>query len=254
MSAINKAPGRAAGEDSRVCNHLLDNRAAEAGERFRAFAAIFDPAQFSTCGDWDHRPVGIAGTSVRAARRSFAGWLTRSELVVAFLRSTPMFRGPARRRRYATQDEARADVFDYIEWFYNPRRHHSKMGQVSPDQFEQANEDLGVVSEKPGEAQLHISDRSGSNGREAATRGASGRGPHRVGCTPWRIGVERPSADIAHEGYPLVGRACSSAMYSSRSSRKPRRTSNASITSLATTSKSSGFRGWVRRSRTLIDR
>jgi putative transposase len=42
------------------------------------------------------------------------------------------------RTRYATRDQARADVFDYIERFYNPRRRHSTLGQVSPDQFEQA--------------------------------------------------------------------------------------------------------------------
>jgi putative transposase len=43
------------------------------------------------------------------------------------------------RRRYASRDEARADVFDYIERFYNPRRRHSTLGQVSPDQFERAS-------------------------------------------------------------------------------------------------------------------
>lgn len=29
------------------------------------------------------------------------------------------------RKVYRTRDEARADVFDYIERFYNPRRRHS---------------------------------------------------------------------------------------------------------------------------------
>lgn len=40
------------------------------------------------------------------------------------------------RKRYQTRDEVRADVFDYIERFYNPRRRHSTLGHVSPDQFE----------------------------------------------------------------------------------------------------------------------
>ena len=31
--------------------------------------------------------------------------------------------------------EVRADVSDYIERFYSPRRRHSPLGQVSPDQF-----------------------------------------------------------------------------------------------------------------------
>ena len=47
------------------------------------------------------------------------------------------------RRNYVTRDEARADVFDYIERFYNPRRRHSTLGQVSPNQFEMATESLG---------------------------------------------------------------------------------------------------------------
>jgi putative transposase len=42
-----------------------------------------------------------------------------------------------RKPRYRTRDEARADVFDYIERFYNPRRRHSTLGQISPVQFEQ---------------------------------------------------------------------------------------------------------------------
>jgi putative transposase len=37
--------------------------------------------------------------------------------------------------RYETRDEARADVFDYIEVFYNRRRRHSSLGGVSPISF-----------------------------------------------------------------------------------------------------------------------
>jgi len=40
------------------------------------------------------------------------------------------------RRQYRSRDEARADVFDYIERFYNPRRRHSSIGFVSPVEFE----------------------------------------------------------------------------------------------------------------------
>lgn len=47
------------------------------------------------------------------------------------------------RKRYRTRDEVRADVFDYIERFYNPRRRHSTLGQVSPDQFEKTRATLG---------------------------------------------------------------------------------------------------------------
>jgi putative transposase len=40
------------------------------------------------------------------------------------------------RRRYRSRDEARADLFDYIERFYNPRRSHSRLGNVSPMEYE----------------------------------------------------------------------------------------------------------------------
>ena len=40
------------------------------------------------------------------------------------------------RKRYRTRDEARADVFDYIERFYNTRRRHSTIGYLSPMEFE----------------------------------------------------------------------------------------------------------------------
>jgi putative transposase len=40
------------------------------------------------------------------------------------------------RRQYRTRNELRADVFDYIERFYNPKRRHSTIGYVSPVQFE----------------------------------------------------------------------------------------------------------------------
>jgi putative transposase len=42
------------------------------------------------------------------------------------------------RRRYRSRDEARADLFDYVERFYNPRRRHSTLGYVSPADYEKA--------------------------------------------------------------------------------------------------------------------
>lgn len=40
------------------------------------------------------------------------------------------------RKTYRTRDEARADVFDYIERFYNATRRHSTIGYLSPVEFE----------------------------------------------------------------------------------------------------------------------
>ena len=41
-----------------------------------------------------------------------------------------------RRRTYKTRGEARQDVFDYIEMFYNPKRKHARNGMLSPVEFE----------------------------------------------------------------------------------------------------------------------
>lgn len=41
------------------------------------------------------------------------------------------------RKRYSTREEARADIFDYIEQFYNPKRRHSTLNGLSPVVFEE---------------------------------------------------------------------------------------------------------------------
>jgi putative transposase len=44
-----------------------------------------------------------------------------------------------KKRIYKTRDLARADVFDYIEMFYNRIRRHSHLGGFSPEAFEHAS-------------------------------------------------------------------------------------------------------------------
>lgn len=44
-----------------------------------------------------------------------------------------------RRRIYRTREEAKADLFDYIEVFYNRTRRPTRPGQVSPYDFEMAS-------------------------------------------------------------------------------------------------------------------
>lgn len=44
-----------------------------------------------------------------------------------------------RKRIYKTRALPRADIFDYIEVFYKRARHHSYLGGVSPEAFEQAS-------------------------------------------------------------------------------------------------------------------
>ncbi|MFZ2449358.1 MAG: IS3 family transposase, partial [Methylovulum miyakonense] len=38
--------------------------------------------------------------------------------------------------RFSTRAEAKSQVFEYIEVYYNRKRLHSKLGYVSPETFE----------------------------------------------------------------------------------------------------------------------
>ncbi|MFK4529345.1 transposase InsO family protein [Bradyrhizobium japonicum] len=60
---------------------------------------------------------------------------------------------PTEGKTYRTRDEARADVFDYIERFYNTIRRHSTIGYLSPVDFERKEGLLNPVSIKPAAAQ-----------------------------------------------------------------------------------------------------
>ncbi len=44
-----------------------------------------------------------------------------------------------RKHVYRTRDLAKADIFEYIEMFYNRTRRHSHLGGVSPKAFEAAS-------------------------------------------------------------------------------------------------------------------
>lgn len=65
---------------------------------------------------------GIGSCYDNAVAESFFGLLKRER---------------TNRRRYKTRDEARADIFDYIEVFYNRKRRHGYNGNVSPTDFEE---------------------------------------------------------------------------------------------------------------------
>ena len=52
-----------------------------------------------------------------------------------FLSSLKTERAP--RKIYRPRDEAKSDVFNYIERFYNAKRRHSTIGCLSPVAFEE---------------------------------------------------------------------------------------------------------------------
>ncbi|MFT4574069.1 MAG: putative transposase, partial [Marinomonas primoryensis] len=41
-----------------------------------------------------------------------------------------------RNRTYQTRSDARSEIFDYIECFYNSKRHHGSNNALSPLQYE----------------------------------------------------------------------------------------------------------------------
>jgi putative transposase len=51
-----------------------------------------------------------------------------------------------RRKIYLTRDDARADVFDYIALFYNPKRRHGANGGLAPVAYERRFRLSGVAS------------------------------------------------------------------------------------------------------------
>jgi len=64
-------------------------------------------------------------TSINAVAESFFGSLKKEKI---------------RRQIYRTRELAKAEVFDYIEGFYNRTLRHSHLGGVSPEVFELASE------------------------------------------------------------------------------------------------------------------
>lgn len=69
---------------------------------------------------------------------SRAGEVWDNSVMESFFSSLKIER--TRRKVYMSREQARVDVFDYIERFYNPNRRHSTLGYVSPIEFEKAQE------------------------------------------------------------------------------------------------------------------
>jgi transposase InsO family protein len=72
----------------------------------------------------NHIQVSMSGTGNcydNAMMESFFGTL-KTECVI---------------ERYATRQQARQEIFEYIEVWYNRQRRHSSLGYLSPEQFEQ---------------------------------------------------------------------------------------------------------------------
>ena len=94
-----------------------------------------------------HSDRGSQYASERYQRLLTAGGIARSMSGVGQCRdNAPVesFFGSLKRELgmdalYPTRDQARAEIFAYLEGFYNLLRRHSSLGYVSPDEFERAH-------------------------------------------------------------------------------------------------------------------
>ncbi len=83
------------------------------------------------------RLLSAEGTTCSMSRRGNCWDNSAVESFFATLKKDRVYRSC-----YSTRNAARADVFDYIEQFYNSRRRHSTLGQISPMEFERAHAGL----------------------------------------------------------------------------------------------------------------
>lgn len=98
-----------------------------------------ESAQFSS-GDWQSflKAYNLLGNMSRrgachdnAVAESFFQLLKRERI---------------KRKIHSTRQDARADVFDYIEMLYNPKRRHGFNNRLSPVEFEKRHfQSLGSV-------------------------------------------------------------------------------------------------------------
>jgi transposase InsO family protein len=77
------------------------------------------------------RLLATSGMRCRMSRQGACGDTAVAERFFGSLK-----RERTDRRHYVTRQEARTDVVDYIEMFYNSKRLHSYLGSVSPNAYE----------------------------------------------------------------------------------------------------------------------
>jgi putative transposase len=64
------------------------------------------------------------------------GWVCHNDNAVAESFFQLLKRERVRRKIYNNREEARRDIFDYIELFHNSRRRHSHAASLAPVEFE----------------------------------------------------------------------------------------------------------------------
>ena len=97
------------------------------------------------------------------------------------------------RRSWQTKTEARFALFTYIDGWYNPRRRHSALGQISPAKFERSHQD------KPAHATVEPRTRLDHRRRQRGVR-------HAAGGHTWTLAdLDTLAADVqSHDTYAYV--------------------------------------------------
>ena len=99
------------------------------------FSVLHPPVESKQYGSDDWRRFCLANNLEPSMSRRGNCW--DNAVAESFFSSLKKER--IRKRIYKTRELARADIFDYIEIFYNRTRRHSYLGQVSPEAFERAS-------------------------------------------------------------------------------------------------------------------
>lgn len=100
--------------------------------RPNASGVIVHSDQGSQYGSGDYRDFLASHNLISSMSRR--GHCLDNAVAESFFHSLKTER--VKRKVYATRGDAKADLFDYIEVFYNRTRLHSHLGHVSPDEYE----------------------------------------------------------------------------------------------------------------------
>jgi putative transposase len=82
------------------------------------------------CGDYQHR-LRLYGMRPSMSRKGNCWDNAPMESFFATFKTELIYQ-----QQFATRDDARAAIFEYIEVFYNRQRRHASIGNVSPAEFE----------------------------------------------------------------------------------------------------------------------
>lgn len=78
---------------------------------------------------WEFKPVRVSGSNDPVNHSK-----VKNAVMESFFSTLKTER--TARKNYQTRNQAKADAFDFIECFYNPKRRHSTIGNLSPMEFE----------------------------------------------------------------------------------------------------------------------